>query len=89
MCVINYKFVIVGRSTMYKILNDCAASVRKCVEGLDYYIAEGGKAFQDLETIIEKLCISSEKKKELKSKLLNGKRYIKSDFKVFENILVV
>ncbi|XP_071162572.1 uncharacterized protein [Mytilus edulis] len=71
-----------GRSTMYKILNDCAASVRKCVEGLDYYIAEGGKAFQDLETIIEKLCISSEKKKELKSKLLNGKRYIKSDFKV-------
>ncbi|XP_076106707.1 uncharacterized protein LOC143075235 [Mytilus galloprovincialis] len=71
-----------GRSTMYKILNDCAASVRKCVEGLDYYIAEGGKAFQDLETIIEKLCIFSEKKKELKSKLLNGKRYIKSDFKV-------
>ncbi|CAC5385421.1 unnamed protein product [Mytilus coruscus] len=43
---------------------------------------EGGKAFQDLETIIEKLCASSEKKKELKSKLLNGKRYIKSDFKV-------
>ncbi|CAC5367570.1 unnamed protein product [Mytilus coruscus] len=71
-----------GRSTMYKILNDCAASVRRCVEGLDYYVAEGGKAFQDLETIIEKLCASSEKKKELKSKLLNGKRYIKSDFKV-------
>ncbi|CAC5375179.1 unnamed protein product [Mytilus coruscus] len=47
-----------GRSTMYKILNDCAASVRRCVEGLDYYVAEGGKAFQDLETIIEKtLCI--------------------------------
>ncbi|CAC5417479.1 unnamed protein product [Mytilus coruscus] len=71
-----------GRSTMYKILNDCAASVRRCVEGLDYYVAEGGKAFPDLETITEKLCASSEKKKELKSKLLNGKRYIKSDFKV-------
>ncbi|XP_052098404.1 uncharacterized protein LOC127733128 isoform X2 [Mytilus californianus] len=71
-----------GRSTMYKILNDCAASVRKCVEGLDYYVAEGGKAFQDLEIIIGKLSASSEKKKELKSKLLNGKRYIKSDFKV-------
>ncbi|CAC5405952.1 unnamed protein product [Mytilus coruscus] len=70
-----------GRSTMHKILNDCAASVRRCVEGLDYYVAEGGKAFQDLETIIEKLCASSEKKKELKSKLLNGKRYLKSDFK--------
>ncbi|CAC5391746.1 unnamed protein product [Mytilus coruscus] len=49
-----------GRSTMYKILNDCAASVRKCVEGLDYYVAEGGKAFQDLVIIIEKLSASTE-----------------------------
>ncbi|CAC5406365.1 unnamed protein product [Mytilus coruscus] len=78
-----------GRSTMYKILNDCAASVRTCVEGLDSYVAEGGKTFQDLEIIIEKLSASSEKKKELKSKLLNGKRYIKSDFKIIAKMFAL
>ena len=28
---------------MYKILNDCSALVRKSIEGLDYYVAEGGR----------------------------------------------
>lgn len=51
------------------ILNDCAASVRKCFEGLDYYVAEGGRVFVDLEIITKKLSASSEKKKELMSKL--------------------
>ncbi|CAC5390139.1 unnamed protein product [Mytilus coruscus] len=43
--------------------------------------------FCDSENVghLEKLCASSEKKKELKSKLLNGKRYIKSDFKISQD----
>ncbi|CAC5379926.1 unnamed protein product [Mytilus coruscus] len=68
--------------TLYKILNDCSASVRKCIEGLDYYVAEGGRSFLDLENIIEKLEITDERKKEMISCLLSGKRYLKSDFKV-------
>ncbi|VDI67385.1 Hypothetical predicted protein [Mytilus galloprovincialis] len=71
-----------GSSTLYKILNDCSASVRKCIEGLDYYVAEGGRSFLDLENIIEKLEITDERKKEMISCLLSGKSYLKSDFKV-------
>ena len=69
-------------STLYKILNDCAASVRKCVEGLDYYVAEGSKAFQTLEAVIDKVDVPDVQKKTYKQQLLDAKRYIKTDFKV-------
>lgn len=62
---------------MYTKLNECAATVRKCVDGLDYCVAEGGRAFLDA---------SNEKKKELRSKLLNAKRYIKSDYGIWKDI---
>ncbi|XP_063435730.1 uncharacterized protein LOC134716650 [Mytilus trossulus] len=71
-----------GSLTLYKILNDCSASVRKCIEGLRYYVAEGGRSFLDLENIIEKLEITDERKKQMISCLLSGKSYLKSDFKV-------
>lgn len=42
--LISYSIQILGTSTLYyKILNDCSASVRKCREGLDYFVAEGGR----------------------------------------------
>ena len=31
---------------MFKILAECSATVRKAFEGIDYYVAEGGRAFQ-------------------------------------------
>lgn len=34
-----------GRSTMFKILQNCTATIRKSLEGLDYYLAEGGGSF--------------------------------------------
>ncbi|VDI16834.1 Hypothetical predicted protein [Mytilus galloprovincialis] len=74
--------VSLGTSTMYKILDECAASFRKSVEGIDYFIAEGGRAFNDLEGILDKVEITQEKTKELKTKLVEAKRYMKSDFKV-------
>ena len=67
---------------MFKILNDCSALVRKSIEGLDYYVAEGGRAFLDVEEIVDQLNITEEKSKSLKTKLLNSKRYIKLDLKV-------
>ena len=67
---------------MFKILEECTASVRKSVEGLDYYVVEGGKAFQDLESVVDKLAISATESKELKKSLLEVKQYIKADYKV-------
>jgi hypothetical protein len=60
----------------------CSFWVRKCIEGLDYYIAEGGRSFQELQEIIQKLKIDDETKKRFTSRLLTGKRYLKSEYKV-------
>ena len=39
-----------------KVMSEaCLASIRKCLQGLDYYVAEGGKAFDDLETVVDRL----------------------------------
>jgi hypothetical protein len=56
--------------------------VLKCIEGLDYYIAEGGRSFQELEEIIQKLKIDDETKKSFTSRLVTGKRYLQSEYKV-------
>lgn len=48
-------FKPMGRSTLYKVLHVCSASVRKSLQGLDYVSAEGAKAFEELELAAEKL----------------------------------
>ena len=75
--------IISGTSTMYKILEECAASIRHSVEGLDYYVSEGGRAFRDLEEILEQFHSENEDVRKMKTDLLEVKRYIKTDYKVF------
>lgn len=41
-------------SKMLRILSSCAATVRKSPHGLDYFAAEGAKAFEDLMAFVEK-----------------------------------
>ena len=50
-CETNYKPF--SRSTMLRILSECSASVRKSLQGLDYFAAEGARAFGDLASIVE------------------------------------
>ena len=82
------KFFFSGTSTMYKILEECAASVRHSVEGLDYYVAEGGRAFRDIEEILEGFDCEDEDIKKMKADLLEVKRYLKSDYKVFYTTII-
>ena len=42
-------------STMLHILSSCSATVRKSLQGLDYFTANGAKAFDDLLSIAEKI----------------------------------
>ena len=42
-------------STMLRILSSCSATVRKSLQGLDYFTADGAKAFDDLLSIAEKI----------------------------------
>ncbi|KAK3746315.1 hypothetical protein QZH41_006887 [Actinostola sp. cb2023] len=69
---------------MLRILTECSASVRKSLQGLDYYAAEGARAFDDLAGIVEKvyaLSDLSEGDTGLLESLKAGKLYLKGDFK--------
>lgn len=68
-----------GTSTLYKLLDECAASVRKSMEGLDNYITEGGRAFVELEKLVVLL---PEDTQALKARLQEAKQYLKTDMKV-------
>ena len=72
-------------STIHRILSVCGATVRKSLQGLDYFAAEGGKAFDDLSGIVDKLAIHGADINWVsycKIALRSGKSYIKSYFKV-------
>ena len=44
-----------SRSTILRILTECKASVRKPLQGLDYFAAEVTRAFEDLGSIVDKI----------------------------------
>ena len=79
-------FAPLSRSTLCRVLTVCSASVRKSLQGLDYVSAEGGKAFDELTVVIEKLGEDYGKghswAKDQSEKLKLAKRYLKGDFKV-------
>ena len=79
-------FVPMERSTLLRILNVCSASVRNSLQGLDYFTAQGAKAFDDLENVVDKLgddCgMGLSWAKEKKAQLKAAKRYLKGDYKV-------
>ena len=79
-------FKPMGRSTLYRVLHVCSASVRKSLQGLDYVGAQGAKAFEELELAAEKLgddCdLGLSWAKDKKEKLKVAKWYLKGDFKV-------
>lgn len=75
------------KSTLMKVMSEaCLASIRKCLQGLDYYVAEGGKAFDDLQEVVDRLLaisvVSAVEADTLKKALKDGKQYVKSEFKV-------
>ena len=80
-------FTPMGRSTFHRILKTCSASVRKSLQGLDYFSGDGAKSFDDLEDVVQKIGDSGglgglSWAKEKKEKLKAAKRYLKGDYKV-------
>ena len=74
--------------TLFRILSEaCVASVRKSLQGLDSYAAEGGRGFDDLLALLDTLVQYGANEAaitELKENLRRLKQYIKSDYKVKE-----
>lgn len=54
------------------------------MEGIDYFAAEASRGFQTLDEIIGQLDIPNDKVKEMRANLLDGKQYLKSDYKVMK-----
>lgn len=79
-------FKPLGKSTLLKVIAEsCGASVRKCIQGLDNYLAEGTRVFDDLRVIVDKLSqasLTNEKAAQLQESLTEDKQYLKEDYKV-------
>ena len=71
--------------TMLRVLAECKASVRKSLQGLDYFAVDGARAFEDLDNLVRQLGDLGQGRDwqvqhiEL---LKAAKSYIKGDFKV-------
>lgn len=74
-----------SRRSLLRILDVCSASVRKSLQGLDYFTASGSKAFNELENVADRLGelgMALSWAKQQKQQLKLAKRYLKSDYKV-------
>jgi hypothetical protein len=81
-----YNFTPFSQSTMLRILDECSASVRKSLQGLDNFAAQGARAFDDLSTIVKTISTSKDDGDKWASEMLDtlkvGKLYLKGDYKV-------
>lgn len=75
-----------GDSTMYRILSECGAQIRTSLEGIDYFIAERGRAFRTILDALEELLkfqvLNQQEKKDFSALFLQCKQYLRADFKV-------
>ena len=75
-----------GKSTLFKILSEsCSASIRRCMQGLDNYLADGARSFDEFIDVVDKLLELGLKGNTavcLKESLKDGKQYLKGDYKV-------
>jgi len=86
------EFVPFSASTMLRILSSCSASVRKSLQGLDYLTADGTKAIDDLIAMAEKLGDYGQDQhwvQQCRQSLKRGKQYLKADYKVIVNFLLL
>ena len=70
---------------MLRILSQCSSSVRKCLQGLDYYAADGTRAFDDLISLVRKINeVESDMdwERQMIESLKAAKLYLKGDYRV-------
>ena len=72
------QFKPLSRSTLLRILNVCAASVRTSLQGIDYVSSAGAEAFDELGDAGQGMTWAKLQENNLRA----SKRYLKSDYKV-------
>ena len=74
-----------SKRTLQRVLAVCSSSVRKSLQGLDNFSAQGSEAFDHLEKLVDKLveCGKTQQwAREIKQQLRLSKQYLKGDYKV-------
>ena len=82
------RFEPLSRTTLFKILEVRQASQRKSLQGLDNTAADGSAGFHKIESIVDDLEKGGMDRQwctEIKERLRNGKRYLKTNFRVHCN----
>lgn len=79
---------------MLRVLAECKASVRKSLQGLDYFAVDEARAFEDLDKLVRQLGdLGLEKDWQVQhiELLKAAKSYIKGDFKetLFVNVTLM
>ena len=75
-----------SKRTLQRVLDECSVSVRKSLQGLDNFFAQGTEAFDYLDKLVDKLvdCGKTEVwAREMKQRQRSSKQYLKSEYKVF------
>ncbi|CAF1568760.1 unnamed protein product, partial [Didymodactylos carnosus] len=75
-------FPPLGRTSLLTLLNVRKASTRHGLQGVNYFAANGGQAFDDLIQLVEELGLDIGSKRSIIDNLKRARMYLKSDYKV-------
>ena len=77
-------FIPFSKRTILRILSACSATVRKSLQGLDYFAADCASAFDDLTALLNQYSHLApvDSLERWQEALKNAKLYLKGDFKV-------
>ncbi|CAF2500113.1 unnamed protein product [Rotaria sp. Silwood2] len=75
-------FEPLGKSSLFTILDTCKASTRKSLQGINYFAAEAGEAFDGIRKMIEDKVALHNDSARLIENLKRARFYLKSDYKV-------
>ena len=70
---------------MLRILSECVATFCKSLQGLDYFSADGSKAFEDFAELVKGMVavgLEQEWEHDVQDSLKAAKMYLKGDYKV-------
>jgi hypothetical protein len=75
-------FEPLGKSSLFTILETCKSSTRKSLQGINYFAAEAGEAFDGIRKMIEDKVALWTDSERLIENLKRARFYLKSDYKV-------
>ena len=73
-----------GKRSLYRMIDVCAASMQKSLQGLDNTTAEGTEAIDNMSELVNTLCNLTSREQLAKSaqqRIKETKRYLKTEFK--------